>query len=79
VGRLVPGLGRGESYLWGGRPVVIAAADIVEHIGWAPPELRALFVRNQPTLDPAVRRDFLRLRADEVDEAMALHLDSLAS
>jgi len=61
-----PELGDRPGYLWGDRAPVVVAADIHDHIGWAPPELRALAARPITNMTQSLKNDFLRLRPDEL-------------
>ncbi len=52
-------------YLWGSRAPWVPVEDIGDHIGWAPPQLRAFAVRGLENVCQKDRNTFLRLRADE--------------
>lgn len=56
----------GPGYLWGTKVQYVPHADLGDHIGWAPPELRALAVGPIVNLRQCDRNDFLRYRPDEV-------------
>lgn len=63
--RAHPALPQRPGYLWGDKATWVRSDDIGDHIGWAPPLLRALAVRTLRNLSPQQRNDFLRLRPDE--------------
>jgi hypothetical protein len=64
-----PNLPLRPGHLWGDRAQWVAEADVVEHIGWAPPALRALAARPIVNLRPSDRNAFLRLTSAELAEA----------
>lgn len=60
-----------QPYLWGGSAPVVDKADIVEHIAYASPELRAFILSSVSNVPPSLRSNVLRLRRDELDDAIA--------
>ena len=60
-----------QPYLWGGSAPVVDKADIVEHIAYASPELRAFILSSVSNVPPSLRSTVLRLRRDELDDAIA--------
>jgi hypothetical protein len=60
-----------QPYLWGGSAPVVDKVDIVEHIAYASPELRAFILSSVSNVPPSLRSNVLRLRRDELDDAIA--------
>ena len=60
-----------QPFLWGGAAPVVDKADIVEHIAYASPELRAFILSSVSNVPPSLRSSVLRLRRDELDDAIA--------
>lgn len=63
---MFPSLPRRAGYFWGTKATWVVTSDVGDHIGWAPPELRALAVRDLANVTRSERNDFLRLRPEEL-------------